>query len=104
MFRINKNVVSVFSALDELIGNAEEFCKILEIPYRVVCICSGALNNAAAKKLDLEAYFPGSGAFRELVSCSNCLDYQARRLRVRYKKIILSCRFLHPNYFSQLEL
>ena len=51
---------------------------------RVVCIVSGALNNAAAKKLDLEAWFPGSGAFRELVSCSNCLDYQARRLRVRY--------------------
>ena len=45
---------------------------------------SGALNNAAAKKLDLEAWFPASGAFRELVSCSNCLDYQARRLRVRY--------------------
>ena len=74
--------------MDELIGNAEEFCKILEIPYRVVCICSGALNNAAAKKLDLEAYFPGSGAFRELVSCSNCLDYQARRLRVRYEKYL----------------
>lgn len=45
---------------------------------------SGALNHAAAKKLDLEAWFPGSGAFRELVSCSNCLDYQARRLKVRY--------------------
>lgn len=44
----------------------------------------GALNNAAAKKLDLEAWFPASGAFRELVSCSNCTDYQARRLRVRY--------------------
>lgn len=44
----------------------------------------GALNNAAAKKLDLEAWFPGSGAFRELVSCSNCLDYQARRLKVRF--------------------
>jgi seryl-tRNA synthetase len=54
--------------------------------HRVICICSGALNNAAAKKLDLEAWFPGgeNGAFRELVSCSNCLDYQARRLRVRY--------------------
>ena len=48
----------------------------LNIPYRIVCIVSGALNNAAAKKLDLEAWFPGSGAFRELVSCSNCLDYQ----------------------------
>ena len=103
MFIINKKFCLFFSALDELIGNAEEFCKILEIPYRVVCICSGALNNAAAKKLDLEAYFPGSGAFRELVSCSNCLDYQARRLRVRYKKIILSRRFLNPNYFSQFD-
>ena len=44
----------------------------------------GELNNAAAKKLDLEAWFPGSGAFRELVSCSNCTDYQARNLRIRY--------------------
>ena len=75
---------SSWKVLDEMIGNAEEFCQLLEIPYRVVCICSGALNNAAAKKLDLEAWFPSSGAYRELVSCSNCLDYQARRLRVRY--------------------
>jgi len=52
---------------------------VIEVLYFV-----GALNNAAAKKLDLEAWFPGSGAFRELVSCSNCLDYQARRLKVRY--------------------
>lgn len=44
----------------------------------------GALNHAASKKLDLEAWFPGSAAFRELVSCSNCTDYQARRLRIRY--------------------
>lgn len=42
------------------------------------------MNHAASKKLDLEAWFPGSGAFRELVSCSNCTDYQARRLRIRY--------------------
>lgn len=44
----------------------------------------GELNNAAAKKLDLEAWFAGSGSFRELVSCSNCTDYQSRNLRVRY--------------------
>lgn len=44
----------------------------------------GELNNAASKKLDLEAWFPGSGAFRELVSCSNCLDYQSRRLKIRF--------------------
>lgn len=58
----------------------------------------GALNHAASKKLDLEAWFPGSGAFRELVSCSNCTDYQARRLRIRYgqtKKMMdkVSCSF-----------
>jgi len=73
-----------WEAMDYMISNAEKFYQCLEIPYRIVCIVSGALNNAAAKKLDLEAWFAGSGAFRELVSCSNCLDYQARRLRVRY--------------------
>ncbi|CAG9830764.1 unnamed protein product [Diabrotica balteata] len=70
--------------MDEMIANAENFYKSLEIPFRIVNIVSGALNHAAAKKLDLEAWFPGSGAFRELVSCSNCLEYQARRLQVRY--------------------
>ncbi|XP_037271682.2 seryl-tRNA synthetase [Rhipicephalus microplus] len=83
---------------DEMIGNAEEFCQKLGIPYRVVSIVSGALNNAAAKKHDLEAWFPGSGAFRELVSCSNCLDYQARRLLVRYgqtKKMNAQTEYVH---------
>ncbi|XP_072381366.1 serine--tRNA ligase, cytoplasmic [Diabrotica undecimpunctata] len=70
--------------MDEMIENAENFYKSLEIPFRIVNIVSGALNHAASKKLDLEAWFPGSGAFRELVSCSNCLEYQARRLQVRY--------------------
>lgn len=69
---------------DEMIGNAEEFTQSLGIPYHVVNIVSGELNNAAAKKLDLEAWFPGSGSFKELVSCSNCTDYQSRRLRIRY--------------------
>lgn len=69
---------------DEMINNSRQFYDDLGIAYRVVNIVSGALNHAAAKKLDLEAWFPGSGAFRELVSCSNCLDYQARRLLVRY--------------------
>ena len=86
--------------LDDMINNAEQFCQSLGIPYRIVCICSGALNNAAAKKLDLEAWFPGgeNRAFRELVSCSNCLDYQARRLRVRYgqtKKMNQSTEYCH---------
>jgi len=87
-----------WKTMDEMINNAETFCKMLNIPYRIVCIVSGALNNAAAKKLDLEAWFPGSGAFRELVSCSNCLDYQARRLRVRYgqtKKMNSATEYCH---------
>ncbi|CAH0550668.1 unnamed protein product [Brassicogethes aeneus] len=84
--------------MDEMISNAEEFYKQLGIPYRVVNIVSGALNNAAAKKLDLEAWFPGSGAYRELVSCSNCLEYQARRLLVRYgqtKKMNATTDYVH---------
>jgi len=84
--------------MEEMISNSEELCQQLGISYRVVCIVSGALNNAAAKKLDLEAWFPGSGSMRELVSCSNCLDYQARRLRVRYgqtKKENQSTEYCH---------
>lgn len=84
--------------MDEMITNAEEFCQSLGIPYRIVNIVSGALNHAAAKKLDLEAWFPASGAFRELVSCSNCLDYQARRLLVRYgqtKKMNATTDYVH---------
>lgn len=87
-----------WEAMDEMIANAEEFCQTLGIPYRVVNIVSGALNHAASKKLDLEAWFSGSGAFRELVSCSNCLDYQARRLLVRYgqtKKMNASVDYVH---------
>ncbi|KAL3906852.1 MAG: hypothetical protein SGPRY_010392, partial [Prymnesium sp.] len=59
-------------------------CAATGIPYRVVNIVSGALNDAAAKKYDLEAWFPGSKAHRELVSCSNCTDFQSRRLEVRF--------------------
>lgn len=84
--------------LEEMIGNAEEFNKALGLPYRVITIVSGALNNAAAKKYDLEAWFPGSGAFRELVSCSNCTDYQSRRLRIRYgqtKKMNEEAKYVH---------
>jgi|GEM_PF-242306 len=72
--------------MEQMLGNAEEFYQGLGIGYRVVNIVSGALNNAAAKKYDLEGWFPGSNAFRELVSCSNCLDYQSRRALVRYDR------------------
>lgn len=71
--------------MDEMIHNSEEFYQSLGFKYRVVNIVSGKLNNAAAKKWDLEAYFPASQTYRELVSCSNCTDYQSRRLDVRYE-------------------
>lgn len=54
------------------------------LPYQVVAIVSGALNNAASKKLDLEAWFPFQGEYKELVSCSNCTDYQSRALEIRF--------------------
>ncbi|KAI7461318.1 Serine--tRNA ligase, partial [Hortaea werneckii] len=69
---------------DEMIDTSEEFYKNLGIPYRVVAIVSGALNNAASKKFDLEAWFPFQGEYKELVSCSNCTDYQTRELEIRY--------------------
>ncbi len=62
---------------------AEEFYQSIGIPYRVVSIVSGALNNAAIRKYDLEGWFPGYNAYRELVSCSNCTDYQSRAMEIR---------------------
>lgn len=68
---------------DKMIGTAEEFYQGLKLPYRVVGIVSGELNNAAAKKYDLEAWFPYQKEYKELVSCSNCTDYQSRNLEIR---------------------
>jgi seryl-tRNA synthetase len=69
---------------EELLKNAEIIYQKLGIPYRVVSIVSSALNDNASKKYDLEGWFPGSDTYRELVSCTNCLDYQARKLNARY--------------------
>lgn len=69
---------------EKMIKIAEEFYKTLGLSYQVVLISSGELNDAAAKKYDLEAWFPNAGKFRELVSGSNCTDYQSRNLNVAY--------------------
>lgn len=74
---------SSWEMFDHMIDNSEEFYKSLGLPYRLVSIVSGALNNAAAKKYDLEAWFPFHGEYKELVSVSNCTDYQSRALEVR---------------------
>ncbi|MBU0758392.1 MAG: serine--tRNA ligase [Nanoarchaeota archaeon] len=69
---------------EELIANAEEIFQLLELPYRIVNVCTGDMGGIAAKKYDLEVWMPVQQAYREAVSCSNCTDYQARRLNVRY--------------------
>eukprot|EP00924_Labyrinthula_sp_SR-Ha-C_P009984 snap_masked-scaffold_21-processed-gene-5.78-mRNA-1 protein AED:0.01 eAED:0.01 QI:0/-1/0/1/-1/1/1/0/445 len=71
---------------EEMRKVSEEFLQSLGLGYRVVNIVSGELNNAASKKYDIEAYFPGYDDFKELVSCSNCLDYQSRGLGIRFAK------------------
>jgi seryl-tRNA synthetase len=71
---------------DKMIATAESFYQGLELPYQVINIASGALNDAASMKYDLEAWFPGYDSFRELVSCSNCTDYQSRALDCRYRQ------------------
>ncbi|KAJ2830342.1 Cytosolic seryl-tRNA synthetase [Coemansia furcata] len=68
---------------DEMIGMSEDFFKSLGISYCMVLIVSGALNDAAAMKYDLEAWFPFQGQYLELVSCSNCTDYQLRNLEIQ---------------------
>ena len=69
---------------NRLLEVTEGIYKKLGLPYQIVAIVSSALNDNAAIKYDLEAWFPGSGAFRELVSCTNCGDYQARKTKTRY--------------------
>ena len=69
---------------EELINNAEELYKGLGLPYRVVVIASGEMNRLAIKQYDLEVWMPAQGKYRELVSASNCTDWQAYRLNIRY--------------------
>jgi seryl-tRNA synthetase len=71
---------------ESLLKVAEGIYRGLGIPYRIVNVCTGEMGFTAAKKYDLEAWLPGQGAYREIVSCSNCTDYQARRLNIRCRK------------------
>ena len=74
-----------WDALEELTSHAEAVLKRLELPYRAVVLCGGDLGFAAAKTIDLEVWLPGQGRFREISSCSNYLDFQARRMMARYR-------------------
>ncbi len=70
---------------EKLLENTEEFWRLLKIPYRVVNICTGDIGNVAAKKYDVEAWFPRKQAYAEVASCSNCTSYQAVRLGIKYR-------------------
>jgi seryl-tRNA synthetase len=74
-----------YRALEELTDHAEKVLRALELPYRVVLLCSGDTGQAAAKTYDLEVWLPGQGRYREISSCSNCEAYQARRMQARWR-------------------
>jgi seryl-tRNA synthetase len=75
-----------YDELEGMVRNAEEVLKRLKIPYRVVELCTGDIGFGAAKTYDLEVWLPGQNAYREISSCSNCEDFQARRANIRYRK------------------
>jgi len=74
-----------YDELEKMVQDAEEVLKRLKLPYRVVELCAGDLGFASAKTYDLEVWLPGQGTYREISSCSNCEDFQARRAQIRYR-------------------
>ncbi|MDD9301530.1 MAG: serine--tRNA ligase [Desulfobacter sp.] len=75
-----------FDELDSLLANAETILQRLDLPYQVVTLCTGDLGFSATKTYDLEVWMPGQNKYREISSCSNCLDFQARRANIRFKR------------------
>ncbi len=71
---------------EELIRNAEELVQKLGLPHQVVNVCTGDIGTVAAKKYDIETWMPAQNKYREIISCSNCTDYQARRLNIKYRE------------------
>jgi seryl-tRNA synthetase len=74
-----------YEVLEELTGHAETILQRLELPYRVVTLCSGDLGFSAAKTYDLEVWLPAQESYREISSCSNFEDFQARRVKARWR-------------------
>lgn len=75
-----------FEELEKLVGNAEAILQALKLPYRVINLCTGDLGFHSAKTYDLEVWLPSSGKYREISSCSNFVDFQARRADIRFKE------------------
>lgn len=84
-----------YQALDEMVSHAENILKKLDLPYRVVALCAGDIGFGAAKTFDIEVWIPSQECYREISSISNCEDFQARRLKARYKDIDGKNKLIH---------
>ncbi|NIP61972.1 MAG: serine--tRNA ligase [Nitrosopumilaceae archaeon] len=85
-----------WSEHEKMLEVAEEFYQKLQLPYRVMLLSSGDMGKVSAKTYDIEAWMAGQGAYREIVSCSNCLEYQSRRLKIRFRdKTNEPTKYLH---------
>jgi seryl-tRNA synthetase len=84
-----------YEALEEMVGHAENILKALELPYRVVSLCTGDMGFGAAKTYDLEVWLPAQNTYREISSVSNCEAFQARRLQARFKNEQGKMEFVH---------
>lgn len=74
-----------YQALEEMVSHAERILQLLELPYRVIVLCTGDMGFGASKTYDLEVWVPAQNTYREISSCSNCEDFQARRMKARFK-------------------
>jgi len=84
-----------YAELEAMVGNAEKVLQLLGLHYRVINLCTGDMGFASAKTYDIEVWAPGQGQYLEVSSCSNCEDYQARRMSLRYKTATGENRFPH---------
>ncbi len=84
-----------YEALEEMVGHAENILKALELPYRVVSLCTGDMGFGAAKTYDLEVWLPAQNTYREISSVSNCEAFQARRLQARFRNENGKTELLH---------
>lgn len=82
---IISNPKNSFDELEKMVANAEEILKVLELPYRVIVLCSADTGFASSKTYDIEVYIPAYNNYREISSCSNCTDFQSRRAKIRFR-------------------
>jgi len=84
-----------YDELEKMVANAEKVLQVLELHYRVILLCTGDMGFGSAKTFDIEVWAPGQGSYLEVSSCSNCEDFQARRMNLRFKAETGENRFPH---------